>query len=211
MGFIYKVTNNCNGKVYIGQSRTHIGVRFEQHLRDARRTDKQSRPFYCAINKYGEKNFSLSLIEEVDNSLLNEREVYWIDYYRSYIGFDDCQGYNATLGGDSKQYYDYKKIVDDYLLTKSKTQTAKNCNCCIETVTRALLTYNIPLVNNSAGRSIKRIDDNGQEIVYKTIRQAAQEIAENTGKKMQTVRKRINYVALHKQEQKAYGYHWSFI
>lgn len=32
--------------------------------------------------------------------MLSEREKYWINYYRSYCGFSDCNGYNATLGGE---------------------------------------------------------------------------------------------------------------
>ena len=34
MGFIYKVTNNINGKVYIGQSIFKIDKRFREHLKE---------------------------------------------------------------------------------------------------------------------------------------------------------------------------------
>lgn len=49
------------------------------------------------MNKYGYDNFIPSLIEECDNSLLNEREIYWIHYYNT---TDKTIGYNMTIGGD---------------------------------------------------------------------------------------------------------------
>lgn len=35
MGFIYKITNNENGKVYIGQTVRTIPVRWREHIRDS--------------------------------------------------------------------------------------------------------------------------------------------------------------------------------
>jgi hypothetical protein len=32
--------------------------------------------------------------------VLNQLEIHYIDVFRSYIGFDDCVGYNMTLGGE---------------------------------------------------------------------------------------------------------------
>ena len=39
-------------------------------------------------------NFSIEIIEEIDNDKLNEREIYWIEKYNSF----KC-GYNMTIGG----------------------------------------------------------------------------------------------------------------
>ena len=47
---------------------------------------------------YGEDNFEFSIIEECSILMLDEREIFWIDKFRTYIGFDDCQGYNKDLG-----------------------------------------------------------------------------------------------------------------
>jgi len=208
MGFIYKVTNNINGKVYIGQSIFKIEKRFNQHLSDSKKPSKCHRPFYDAINKYGQENFSIELVEEVNNDELNDREKYWIAFYRSYIGFNDCRGYNATLGGDSKLTNDYQIIVEDYLKTKNKTQTAKNLGCCVETVNRALESNHIATISKCGGRAVIRIDEYGNKKEYESIRQAAEEIAETQQKNLQTIRKRINFVLLHRPEQKAYGYFW---
>ena len=95
MGYIYKITNIINGKLYIGQTQKTIQERFQAHLKKAQQ--HTNRYLYDAMNKYGYDNFIPSLIEECDNSLLNEREIYWIHYYNT---TDKTIGYNMTIGGD---------------------------------------------------------------------------------------------------------------
>ena len=97
MGFIYKITNKVNGKVYIGQTVKNIEHRFHQHINNALR-DQNS--YDCAlrraIRKYGVENFSIEEVEECDKPALDEREIYWIQFYDSFHN-----GYNLTLGGNS--------------------------------------------------------------------------------------------------------------
>lgn len=66
----------------------------------------EHRPLYSAFKKYGIQFFKIELIEEVSDDLLCEREQFYIQQYRSYVGFDDCNGYNATLGGDFRTTFD---------------------------------------------------------------------------------------------------------
>jgi len=87
---IYKVTNKINGKVYIGQS-VDIGKRWSQHM-----TAKDDIYFHKAIQKYGVENFEWEVIEQCKKKDLDEREIYWIEYYDSFN-----KGYNCTKGGDS--------------------------------------------------------------------------------------------------------------
>lgn len=56
------------------------------------------------MNKYGIENFKVECLEEVDNDILSDREIYWIHELQSYK-----DGYNATKGGDGKIIYDYKE------------------------------------------------------------------------------------------------------
>lgn len=210
MGFIYKVTNNINNKVYIGKTLHNIEKRFNEHKWEAK-TNAKGRPFHLALNKYGSENFSIEILEEVEFNKLNEKEIYWISFYNSYIGFPQSNGYNATLGGDGTIKSDYELIISDYLITKSKQQTAKNFNCCVETVRIACEIYGIKTINNSTGRKIQRIDENNNIQEYNSIKQAAEEISEKTDKNAQTIRKRITYVLNHDVTQRAYGYYWKLV
>lgn len=100
MGFIYKVTNLFNQKVYIGQTSRTVEDRWKEHLYDS---NNPSRDNYCnyfhnAIRKYGASSFIVETIEECENEILNDREIYWIDFYGSQ---DNYIGYNSTSGGDN--------------------------------------------------------------------------------------------------------------
>lgn len=91
---IYKVTNQLNNKVYIGQSED-IYKRWEAHKVRAY-NEKYQYKFYEAVRKYGLENFVFTIIELCDFERLDEREQYWIKYYDSYNN-----GYNSTEGGDT--------------------------------------------------------------------------------------------------------------
>lgn len=101
MGFIYKITNLINQKVYIGQTSRTIDIRWQQHLYSSK--DGESL-LYRAMRKYGIENFSIEQVEET--SLLNEREIFWINYYNSFE-----KGYNMTLGGEGSQIIQRDKII----------------------------------------------------------------------------------------------------
>lgn len=95
MGYIYKISNDINDKVYIGKTTFNIEKRWNEHCNDSTKVRCKNKPLYQAFNKYGIAHFKIEAIEECDDEKLNERESYWIEYYDSY-----CYGYNATLGGD---------------------------------------------------------------------------------------------------------------
>ena len=115
MACIYKATFKSNGKSYIGQTRRDFKERQKDH-KDAYK--KRINCFYAAIRSHGWEDIEWTIIEECPIDKLNEREIYWIAYYRTYIGFDDCNGYNMTLGGDSgptPYLFANQKEVDDLL------------------------------------------------------------------------------------------------
>ena len=95
MGFIYKITNLINGKVYIGQTSRTIKERYKEHKKAFK---KKNVALYCAMRKYGINNFKIEQIEKCDNTLLNEREIYWIAKYKSN---NSKIGYNETNGGEN--------------------------------------------------------------------------------------------------------------
>lgn len=71
MGYIYKITNNINSKVYIGQTIGTIEKRFNEHKRAAIKGCHYA--LHRAIKKYGIDNFSVEEIELLRN-LYQEKE-----------------------------------------------------------------------------------------------------------------------------------------
>lgn len=127
MAYIYKITNQINGKVYIGKTVGTIETRWREHKHEASKERNRSRPIYRALNKYGLENFTVEEIEQCDISILDKREQYWIRYYRSYVGWDDCNGYNATIGGDGRVLCDYDLVYSlwkkGYIIKEISQQT----------------------------------------------------------------------------------------
>lgn len=159
-GIIYKITNTINGKVYIGKTLETMEKRWKEHQKDSMRfTD---RPLYRAMNKYGIKNFIIEVVEEPEIEMLSQRECYWIEYYNSYHF-----GYNATLGGDGKVLYDYQQIVNKYLEGALVKEIAKEFECSVDTVSKALGLAGLDSNTNSHKRSCKPVlmcEDNGTVI-----------------------------------------------
>lgn len=93
-GYIYKITNLVNKKIYIGQA-IDIQQRWWGHLNCAKK--QVNTVLYKAIRKYGAANF---IIEQIDTANtkeeLNNKEIYWI---RKLNSTNDEIGYNLTAGG----------------------------------------------------------------------------------------------------------------
>lgn len=88
---IYKIENQINGKIYIGQS-VNIEERFKRH-----KSLKDNLVVHKALQKYGVDNFSFSIVELCEIVELDEKEKYWIHYYNSLIP----KGYNMVDGGSN--------------------------------------------------------------------------------------------------------------
>lgn len=88
-GYIYKITNNINGKIYVGQ---HKSSTVDEKYWGSGKLIKY------AIAKEGLENFSRQILEWCHNKQhLNEREIYWI----STLSSENPQiGYNLTIGGE---------------------------------------------------------------------------------------------------------------
>jgi group I intron endonuclease len=89
---IYCITNNINGKKYIGQS-VNIKNRWQQekHLSGI------NKHLESAFQKYGLENFSFEVLEECQEKELNAKEV---DYIKKFNSTNREMGYNQTTGGE---------------------------------------------------------------------------------------------------------------
>jgi hypothetical protein len=107
---IYKITNNINNKVYIGQTIRDLETRLKEHRR------KKHCMMYKAFNKYGYENFTAEVIDTADTiEELNEKEMYWISYYDS---TNKDKGYNLCEGGGNTKGYHHTE--------ESKTKMSQN-------------------------------------------------------------------------------------
>lgn len=75
---IYKICSPSD-KVYIGQS-INIEKRFRYYNTNIK-TLKQQRKLNLSFQKYTPQNHIFEVIEECSIELLDEREIYWIEYY----------------------------------------------------------------------------------------------------------------------------------
>lgn len=76
MGFIYKVTNNFDDKIYIGLTTKSKAIeRWYQHRYLARHLSNTDKSYlHRAMASHGVDNFSFEIIEEVSDDLLSKRE-----------------------------------------------------------------------------------------------------------------------------------------
>ena len=93
---IYCIENKTTNKKYIGKS-VDIYERWRQHKIHLNGNCHHNRHLQNAWNKYGSNDFLFYIIEQCDESVLNDKEVFYIQEYRT---LDDAYGYNLTCGGD---------------------------------------------------------------------------------------------------------------
>lgn len=94
---IYKITNIINDKLYIGKTTKSLEWRWKVHICHSKNKNYHGL-LQRAIAKYGADNFKLEIIDSAKSEEeLNEKEKYWIEYYKSYL---KEKGYNLTKGGE---------------------------------------------------------------------------------------------------------------
>ncbi len=136
MGKIYKIEDDINHKVYIGQTAGSIQQRYEQHLNE--RFKNPNRRLYKAMNQLGIEHFSVIEIEDCVESCLDDREQYWIKYYDSYNN-----GYNMTIGGNGGSIYDIdiKRVYQCWDNGWTLSQIADEQHCSVKAISIRLQDY----------------------------------------------------------------------
>ena len=134
---IYKIENLINGSIYIGQS-IDIEKRWSTHISILNQNNHYNAHLQNAWNKYGSENFQFSIVEECKPLELNDREIYWIKKYDSFIN-----GYNLTSGGGNTESFSKSVIQFDmngkelnryFSISEAETTTGINYSmiseCC---------------------------------------------------------------------------------
>ncbi len=197
MGYIYKITNMVNNKIYIGQTVKTVEKRFIQHKNNSNKEYFSQIVLYKAFNKYGMENFKCEEIEEVPNDKLDEREKYWIEYYDSYFS-----GYNSTLGGRTVSLYkwDVEDIIERYHQLKSARAVAREIGCDHNTIDNIL--NNNRVKRYTAAQRLSNhiiLEKNEKKYNFETTTDAANWLIKNNyskSKKSKNVRSYITRYAL---------------
>ena len=95
MGVIYSIINP-KGRMYIGQT-YDLRKRIICHISNAKTGSDLL--LHKSIRKYGWENHILDIIEEVDDKMMSEREMYWIEKYNTFR-YNNKMGMNLTRGGE---------------------------------------------------------------------------------------------------------------
>ena len=211
MAYIYQITNQVNGKIYIGKTERTIQERWKEHCRDYIKDRCYNRPLYRAMRKYGLSNFTIELLEETDNP--EEREIFWIEQKSSFK-----YGYNATMGGDGKKYIDYDLIVAAYNNLGLLREVASVLKISEDTVRTALRQKGVKIktaqeINKEKRSKIVSMYSLQDEYIrsFSSLHDAAQYMVENnlTGCKSSTIRTHISEVCQGKRKTAA-KFKWKF-
>lgn len=97
--FVYLLTNTANGKLYVGKTKFTVAARWMKHCKSAEKGSPYA--IHCAIRKYGETAFTVSLLDVFDTedvALFAERN--WIAKLRSAGdgGYNMCKGGRGVVG-----------------------------------------------------------------------------------------------------------------
>lgn len=194
---VYMWTNLVNGKKYVGQTQC-FGNRMSNY-RCGRFNDYMKH----AIQKYGIDNFDVSILErDVPYDMLDEREQYWMDYYKSYeedYGYNICRFAGSTKERKAserwcKEHSDwlkekwatdekYRKFWSDRMSGENNYFYGKDCSGD----------------KNGHAKSIICVEKNK---IYTTVKEAAKE--------NNTSRQNISHV-LNGRQETAGGYHWEYV
>ena len=212
MPYIYKISNDINDKLYIGKTLYTIERRWYQHKNNAKsRKDLSHIPLYSAMNKYGIEHFQIEEIEKVDDEKqLSAREQYWIKFYDTYHN-----GYNASIGGDGLQLYDYDYIWELWEQGNTIKQISSQVPCNDYVVRTVLDIHNVSTQERKLRseyrqkeshapyrRKVNQIDIETGKVIhtYSSVREAALAINGDNS----------NLSHACKNKRKAYGYKWEY-
>lgn len=210
IGYIYKIVNLINGKIYIGQTSRTIEQRYKEHLNEAFKYNN-SKPLYQAMRKHGAQNFKIECLETVTIDKLNEREIYYIKLFNSIAILG--HGYNLNYGGEGNSA-NYELINSLWDLGYSMAEICEKSGHSRVTVKTVLKNYSkysvkaarergVKYQNTDRCRRIYQYSPSGEYCAeYESVFAAAKELKISVGNIQ---------VALSNPGTIAFGYQWSYL
>lgn len=200
MGYIYKITNKINNKIYIGKTENDIALRWQQHIYNM--SNGVQYYLYNAMRKYGLENFTFEILESnLEGEKLSEKEVEYIKLYNSSVN-----GYNMTVGGEGVTKYSHENIKNKYLELEDLNKTAAYFKCSTATVRRVLKEYNLytNFNNQDFAKPVFQyhLTQNILLNKYDSLGSAAKALNKNN---ISAIKQ-----ACEKTISQAYGYRWSY-
>lgn len=187
-GIIYLIFNKETGQKYVGKSTLSINKAWRNHLSEA--SSKSIEPIHQALSQYSVDKFSIKVIDECRENLLDKKERFWIETHKSSIAYG---GYNTNI---------FPEIPVN--LTK-KILNKKNSNLEVEKEERK--EWGIMLPENRGngkhmGRKVMGINiETGEEKIWDSCRSAALEITGDADNGTIIARS-------YRVGTKCYGYRW---
>ena len=101
---IYKITNTITGDFYIGSSKD-VKRRWRQHKWPSVWKQRSNNQMYQDMQKYGTDKFIFEILEEVEESLLKEKEQQFIELLKPTYNQMNAKGLNIERYKKSKKEY----------------------------------------------------------------------------------------------------------
>ena len=95
-GYIYKIENKVNNKVYIGLTTQHPKKRYSNHLNELINNRYNNKYLQNTFNKYEKKSFKFQVLNYANSREAAKLE---LDYTKKYNSLDKDFGYNLIEGG----------------------------------------------------------------------------------------------------------------
>lgn len=212
MAYIYQIKNDLNDKSYIGKTNFSIEKRFKEHCNDTFKLNKENRPLYAAMRKYGIEHFHISVLEETQEPEIRER--YWIEKLQTFK-----YGYNATIGGDGTSYIDRQLVINTYKRLKNQREVAKQLGIHETSVHDILIEQQVDIISSDMinqekfGKPVEMYSLKYEYLrTFPSLRDAAQFLinTNQTNCKLTTIRSHISEVCRGKRKTAA-KYIWKFV